>query len=204
MSPRDPKVDAYIVRAAPFARPILEYLREIVHQARPDVGEALKWGSPHFSYNGMFCHMAAFKQHAVFGFWKHRLLVAETGPLGKSDEKAMGQFGRLTSVQDLPARRVLLALVRKAAKFNDETRGRPAPARPRRPANVSAPAWFLAALRKNKRALATYERFSPSNKREYVEWVTGAKTAATRETRLATSVEWMSEGKIHNWKYARK
>lgn len=199
MATTDKRVDAYIVKAAPFAQPILRELRAIVHEGCPEVVETIKWGFPNFDYKGIMCNMAAFKQHCSFGFWRSSLVVGEQD--NKSSE-AHGQLGRLTSVKDLPPRKVLLGYVRKATQLNDEgmkvERLTKAPKKP-----VVVPAYFTAALKKNKKAFNTFEGFSPSKRRDYVEWITEAKTNATRDRRLQTSVEWIAEGKARNWKYER-
>lgn len=197
MGTRDPRVDAYIAKSAPFARPILDHLREVVHATCPDVEEAMKWSFPHFMYHGMMCAMSAFKQHCAFGFWKGALIVADA----KNDE-AMGQFGRIASLADLPPRRTIEAYVRRAMKLNAENVKPPRTtkdAQPKPP--VALPDDLRAALAKNKKAAATYEGFSPSGRREYVEWITEAKRAETREKRVLQAVEWMAEGKQRNWKY---
>ena len=202
MPKKDPRVDAYITRSAPFARPILKHLRKLVHQGCPEVEETLKWGSPAFMYKGILCGMAAFKQHAVFGFWKHALVIDEAAL--KPEEAAMGQFGRITALSDLPSDRVLLGRVKKAAALNDQ--GVKVPRKPKLAADrvLRIPAYFTSALKQDARALATFKGFSNSNQKEYLEWVTEAKTEATRAKRLATAVEWMAEGKPRNWKYLRK
>jgi hypothetical protein len=194
---RDPRIDAYIRKAAPFARPILTRLRAVVHTACPDVEETLKWGHPTFMYKGMLGGFAAFKQHATFGFWKHALLVKH---LPKVDEKGMGNFGRLTSVDELPGETALVRLVKAAAKLNDDGTRMARPKGPKKPP-VRTPPYLIAALKKNKKALATYEGFPESRKRDYVEWLTEAKTDETRAKRLATAIAWMAEGKSRNWKY---
>jgi len=197
-------VDAYIRRAQPFARPILAHVRDVVHAGCPEVEEAIKWSMPHFLYQGMFCYMAAFKAHAGFGFYKHESLAKDPrAPAGMSRE-SMGSFGRLTALDELPPRRVLVALVRLARKLSDGRAmapGRTGPA-PRKP--VRAPAALLAALKRNRAALATWKGFTPGRRREYAEWIAEAKTDATRAKRLATAIEWMAEGKARNWKYGRK
>jgi hypothetical protein len=201
MGKKDERVDAYIERAQPFARPILRHLRKIVHEGCPEVEETMKWSFPHFMYKGMLCSMAAFKQHCAFGFWKGSLIEGAPG-LGR---EAMGQFGRIAALDDLPDARKLVKLVRQAATLNDEGVKAPKvrkPELPRRPV-PRPPAAFLAALRKNEKALATYQAFSPSHKREYVEWIVEAKSDATREHRMMTAIEWMAEGKARNWKYER-
>jgi hypothetical protein len=199
MSSRDPRVDAYIKKAAPFAQPILARLREVVHRACPDVVEGTKWSSPHFDYKGIFCSMAAFKAHCMFGFWKHALIEAR---LSSPDRQALAQLGRMTSIDDLPDDRAIARIIQTAAGLNDEgIKIVRAPARKKPP--VKAPAYFMAAVKKNKKAFVTFNEFSPSNKREYVEWVTEAKTDDTRDRRLATAVAWMAEGKSRNWKYER-
>ena len=207
MGRKDPRIDAAIAKSADFAKPILTHLRELVHQACPDVEETVKWGMPFFLYRGgILCHMAHFKAHAVFGFWKSSLVVApKAGVAPRGDvDKGMGQFGKLTSRKDLPSDKAMIAYIKTAMRLNDEgvkspTRGKNAKEKP----PVSEPAYFLAALKRNKAASATYQAFSPSQKREYVDWITEAKTEATRESRLATAVEWMAEGKHRLWKYQK-
>ena len=199
MGKSDPRVDQYIAKSADFARPILTHIRRVVHAACPDVEETMKWSFPHFDYKGgMMCSMAAFKAHCAFGFWKSSLVL--DGP-GVGD--AMGHFGRITSVKDLPPDRELAGYVKKAAKLNDEgiTVARK-PAAPKKP--LSVPADFAAAMTKKAAARNTFDAFSSSQRREYVEWVTEAKTDATRQKRMATAVEWLSEGKSRNWKYEPK
>lgn len=201
MAARDKRIDAFIAKSAPFARPILEHLREVVHSASPKIEEDIKWGMPHFMYKGMLCGMASFKQHVAFGFWKGSLIVDPK--LNRSDE-AMGQLGCITKKSDLPAKRVLVGYVKKAMELNDE--GVKAPRKVVRKANgkLVVPEVLLSALRKNKKALATFETFTPGKKRDYVEWIAEAKGPDTRKRRISTAVEWISEGKARNWKYQAK
>lgn len=204
MGKKDPRIDAYISRANPFARPILKHLRKLVHTACPDVEETVKWGMPHFSYHGNVCGMAAFKAHATFGFWKGSLLLKKHGPLGKVEEKAMGQFGRIASLADLPSDKRILAWVKEAAELNANGVKVPRKPGPRTRPEADVPDYFMQALRKDKAALAAFKAFSPSHRREYVEWITEARTEATRERRIATALEWIAAGRGRNWKYARK
>jgi hypothetical protein len=200
MPTTDPRVDAYIRAAAPFARPILQHLRDVVHEACPGVEETMKWSFPHFDYKRIFCSMAAFKQHATFGFWKGALLADRLPAVG---QRAMGQFGRITSLDGLPDRKTLVAIIKAAARLNDKGVKLPRAklARARKP--IAPPADFEAALATNERAQAAFEAFSPSHQREYIEWVVEAKQDATRARRIATSVEWLAQGKPRNWKYMR-
>ncbi|TWT42045.1 hypothetical protein RAS1_31720 [Phycisphaerae bacterium RAS1] len=203
-SRRNPRVDAYIATAAGFARPVLEYLRELVHEGCPDIEENVKWGMPSFEYKGLLCGMAAFKQHCTFGFWKHALVVGPEPkkPVSADARDAMGEFGRITCIADLPGRRALLAYVRKAVKLNDEGIKQPRP--PRKPKVVLVvPPDLAAQLKKSKSAAAYFTEFSYSKQKDYIEWLTGAKTEATRARRLATAIEWIAEGKSRNWKYER-
>ena len=201
MGLREKRVDAYIAGSADFAQPILRELREIVHEACPEVEETIKWGCPHFVYKGMLCSMSAFQQHCAFGFWKANLVLN-----GKTEKwtDAMGQFGRITSRKDLPPRRVLLGYVKKAAELNDK---RIKPKRPQRPRSVNkelvVPDYFLSALKANQKALSTFSAFPYSKRKDYVEWLSEAKTAGTRERRIQTSIEWLAAGKSRNWKYER-
>ena len=197
MGKKDPRVDAYIDKAGDFAKPILNHLRSLVHEACPEVEEDYKWSFPCFMYKGMFCNMAAFKEHCAFGFWKSKLILDKNG---QSLETAMGQFGRITKVSDLPPKKVLVEYVKLAKKLNDD--GVKAPNRVKKPPReLVVPDDLAKALKRNKAAQATFDKFSASNKREYVDWITEAKTEATRNKRLETAIEWMAEGKTRNWKY---
>ncbi len=201
MGKRDERIDAYIARSAEFARPILAHLREIVHTACPDVEETMKWSFPHFLYKGMMCSMAAFKEHCAFGFWKSSLIVEH----GNGEvEKAMGQFGRITKLADLPSKKVLSGYIKQAMKLNDEGVKSPARAKPKKPpAELILPDDLVSALRVNQAASAAFEKFSLSHRREYVEWITEAKTEATRSRRIEQTVQLLAEGKPRYWKYAK-
>jgi uncharacterized protein YdeI (YjbR/CyaY-like superfamily) len=195
MQHTDPRIDAYITQAADFARPILRHIRNLVHVACPDVQETMKWNCPHFERKGVLLGMAAFKQHCVMNFWKGKLIM---GKLPEEDF-AMGQFGRITSLAGLPEDKILTGYVKKAVELNESGIKNPARAKPKK--DLVTPDYFLAAIKKNKKALATFQKFSPSCKREYVEWITEAKREETRAKRLKTAIKWMAQGKPHNWKY---
>lgn len=193
---RDPRHDDYIARQADFARPILEHIRARVHAACPDVEESIKWGMPAFSYKGKaLAGMAAFKAHATLGFWRR----GERDPDAKSD--AMGDFGRLTSLADLPDDAAFDAMLREQMAQIDAGAK---PVRNRNPKDeIAMPDDLAAALAKNPAAQATFDGFPPSARREYLEWVTEAKRPETRANRLAQAIEWMAEGKRRHWKYER-
>ena len=196
MARKDRRVDEYIKKAAPFARSILKHFRRVVHRAGPEIHETIRWNSPHFDHNGTLCFMAAFKNHCAFGFWKSRLVF---GP--KSESKgAMGQFGRVTSIEELPADKVIQRYVRKAAEINQSRAKIPAK-RASKPKKLTVPADLKAALQKNAKAGKTFENFSYSHKKEYVEWISGAKRDETRQRRLKTAIQWLAQGKPHNWRY---
>jgi uncharacterized protein YdeI (YjbR/CyaY-like superfamily) len=206
MGVKNKQIDLYIDKSADFAKPILTHIRQLIHKACPDVIEEVKWGHPSFTYHGILCGIAAFKQHCAFGFWKHSLLAGIEKSFTPSEQKAMGQFGRITSVKDLPSPKVLTTLIKKAAELNAQGAKVPGKARPKaaRVVKVIVPAVLAAAFRKNKKAKLGFEALSPSHKREYIEWITGAKQEETRARRLATALEWMAEGKSQNWRYERK
>jgi len=203
MPTKDPRVDAYIAKAAPFAQPILEHLRKVIHQGCPEVSETIKWGMPSFEHHGLLCGIAAFKRHCALGFWKEKRIKDQ---IPAPERKAMGQFGCIESLEDLPSDAKLVRLVREAARLNAAKAVAPrVPSTPRvRKPAPRAPAYFLAALRKRPKALAAYRAFSPSHKREYVEWITGAKGEDTRARRLATAVGWIAQGKPQGWRYRKK
>jgi uncharacterized protein YdeI (YjbR/CyaY-like superfamily) len=193
---RDPRVDAYIARAAPFARPIFERVRGQVHSAVPEVVETLKWNAPAFTLDGkILLIMAAFKQHAALNFWRGQ----EIGD-GSPKAGAMGQFGRLTSVDELPSDEDLAALIREAAQLSKSA---PAPRKAKHaPKTASAMhPEFASALATAPVAKAALDGFPPSARRDYLEWVADAKQDATRQKRIATAIEWLSEGKRRHWKY---
>ena len=195
---RDPRIDAYIARAQPFAQPILKRIRAAVHAGCPEVTETIKWSVPAFEYKGPLAGMAAFKAHCLFGFWKGALM--KSTPKARARD-AKGEFGRFETVDDLPGEAELVRMVREAAALNDAGVKVPRAAKAKPP--LKAPRDMLAAIKKNRKAHQSYQAFSPSHRREYIEWITGAKTGETRARRLATAVEWMAEGKSRNWKYTR-
>jgi uncharacterized protein YdeI (YjbR/CyaY-like superfamily) len=194
----DPRVDAYIDnKAADFAKPILRHLRKLVHEACPDVVETWKWSFPHFDYKGVMCSMASFKQHCAFGFWKQSLMESDAIPAEKT---AMGTFGRITSLDDLPDDETMIALVKQAMKLNDDgvKVERKAPTTDK---TLVVPEALTVALEQNPAASEHFNAFPYSKKKDYVEWITEAKSDATREKRLATTIEQLSEGKARHWKY---
>ncbi|HKJ01309.1 MAG TPA: YdeI/OmpD-associated family protein [Longimicrobiales bacterium] len=202
MGRRDPRIDAYIEKSADFARPVLRHIRDVVHAACPDVEETMKWSFPHFDYKGIMASMAAFKEHCTLGFWHAEEVV---GPDAK--DGAMGQFGRITSMKDLPATKVLTAYVKQAAALKDagvKPKRAASPrkaAKPGKAADAPVPDDLGTALKRNEKAATAFRDFSPSHRREYVEWITEAKRAETRAKRVSQTVAWLAEGKPRNWKY---
>lgn len=205
MSKKDKRIDAYIAKSASFAKPVLNHLREVIHKACPEVEETIKWGFPHFVYRDeILCSMASFKNHCAFGFWKASVMKDPDGLLSAVGKTSMGHFGQLKSEDDLPSDKTLTSYIKEAMKLNEAgVKARPKTAPPAKK-ELIIPDYFMKALSKNKKARATFDGFSYTNKKDYVEWVTGAKNDETRDQRMATSVEWMSEGKIRNWKYVKK
>ena len=203
MGTHDPRVDTYVAKSADFARPILKHIRTLVHKACPDVEETMKWSFPHFDYKGILCSMAAFKQHCSVGFWKASLLKDPDKVLTATGAEAMGHLGKITSLKDLPSDSILIKYIREAAKLNDEG-VKVVKAKPAAPKPARVPADLAAALKKNRKAAEGFSTFPPSHKREYIEWITEAKRPETREKRIATTVEWIAQGRGRNWKYEKK
>jgi Uncharacterized protein conserved in bacteria len=198
MGKRDPRIDDYIAKSADFAKPILRHLRELIHAGCPEVEETVKWRNPSFMYEGLLCGIAAFKQYCVIGFWKDAILFDRKNP----NAKPCIIPDRITNVGELPSDKVLLDYIKKAARLNAEGIKVPKPkSSPKK--DLVVPADLISALKTNKKALSTFEDFSYSHKKEYVEWITEAKRKETRTQRLATAVAWMAEGKARNWKYER-
>jgi len=199
MPATDPRVDAYIDNAQDFAKPILNHLRKLVHEACPDVQETMKWSFPHFDYKGMMCSMASFKEHCAFNFWKQVLLEQSAFPAEKT---AMGSFGRITSLKDLPSDKTLKKLIVDAARLNDQgVKVNKTVSKEKK--ELVVPDILMSALATNALAAETFNKFPYSKKKEYVDWITEAKTDATRDKRLGTTIEWLAEGKARNWKYEK-
>lgn len=201
MEKYDPRIDAYIAKSADFAKPILMHIRQVVHQASPLITETVKWGMPFFDYKGPVCMMAAFKQHLGFGFWKaSRLNDPEDLLQGSDAEAAAGSFGRISSLGDLPSDKALIGFVQQMIRINESgVKEEKKPATPK--SEIPMPDDFVKLLDQYLIAKETYEKFSASCKREYLEWITEAKTDATREKRMQQALEWIAEGKTRNWKY---
>ena len=198
MGRKDPRVDAYVSKSRDFAKPILNHLRQLVHDACPPVEETMKWGFPHFMYEGILCSMASFSEHCAFMFWKGSLIV------GDGARDAMGQFGRITKVSDLPSRKVMTGYIKEAMKLNNSGVKSPARSKPKGTKELVIPPEFATALKQNKKAASTFESFPTSHKREYADWIAEAKGEDTRKRRLDTAIEWISEGKSRNWKYEKR
>lgn len=198
MSRTDPRVDAYIAAAAPFAQPLLAHLREQVHAACPDVAETIKWGMPFFQLNGKtLAHMAAFKAHCAFGFWKGRGVVGEA-----ASDDAMGQFGRIVSLADLPRPAELQTFIAQAAALMASVAAPVPPAAKKAPRpSAAVPDDLLAALATAPAARATFDSFPPGKRRDYIDWIVEAKRAETRAKRVAQALLWLAEGKARHWKY---
>ncbi|MCR2834033.1 YdeI/OmpD-associated family protein [Parerythrobacter lacustris] len=189
---KDKRVDDYIAKAGAFARPILIELRARIHRALPDAEEGIKWGMPHFMVRGKnVAGIAAFKAHCA-------LVIHGEGQQGD----ALGGYGRIASIDDMPPESELVAAIKNAVErvetHGSATTGRDKPApKP----EIPMPDDFAAVLADNPQAKAAFDGMAPSHRREYLEWITGAKRAATREKRMATAIEWLAEGKKRNWKY---
>lgn len=201
---KNPQYDTYIEKSQEFAQPILIHLRELVHKACPEVEEKMKWSFPNFEYKKtILCSMASFKQHVAFGFWLATVMEDPDGILNnESKESAMGQLGRISSKKDLPSDAILLRYIHQAMSLIDQG----VKLKKQNTVNTTeivVPEVLIEALKKSDKAQATFDNFSPSNKREYVMWINEAKTEATRDKRLETAIEWMEEGKVRNWKYMK-
>ena len=202
MGTKDKRVDSYIAASADFAQPILRHLRNLVHGACPEVQEVIKWGFPHFEYNGLVCSMASFKQHCAFGFWKASLMEDYEKNLLPLGNTAMGHFGKICHLKDLPPDKTLLKYIKEACRLNEAgiklTKPKPAGKKV-----LIIPAYFKEKLASHKKAQSKFDAFPYSQKKEYVDWVSETKTEKTRAKRMATAMEWLAEGKIRNWKYVR-
>lgn len=199
----NPLIDTFIQKAQPFAQPILIYLREVVHEACPQIEEKIKWGMPHFDYKGeMLCNMAAFKKHCAFGFWKAALMNDKTLLYNAQTETAMGHLGKITSIKDLPSKAKLMAYIKEAMQLNDA--GIKVPKLKKESIELPTPKELQEVLNENKTAKLVWDKFAPSHKKEYIQWIVEAKTDATKQKRILQALEMMQKGKHKNWKYDSK
>ena len=207
----DPRIDAYIAKSAEFAQPILNHIRQLVHDASPLITENIKWGFPFFEYKGIVCQMAAFKNHMAFGFWRASRLDDPDHLLNPGEEAAAGSFGKVMTLADLPADDVLKDFVLQAMKLNEiageekkKAKSAPKEKKPAEPKKeLVIPEYFAEALKGHDEALRIFYDFSYSHKKEYVEWVMEAKTEVTRDKRMQQAIEMMAEGKSRHWKYQK-
>ena len=203
MAVNDKRIDESIGNAPVFARPILRHLRQLVHKACPEVAETIKWGMPHFEYRGkILCSMAAFKEHCAFGFRWGSLMNDPKGLMQRTDKSGMGHFGQIRSLGDLPSDEILVRYIQEAMLLTEQGARKPKMAAARPELNI--PGYFIEALKKDAQAHEAFQRLSYSHRKEYLEWITGAKTDVTRNRRISTAVEWLREGKGMNWKYEKK
>ena len=201
--PKNKQIDAYIAKSADFAKPILTHLRELVHKACPDVEEVMKWSFPNFDYKGVFCSMAAFKEHCSFGFWKASLMKDPKKILQVAERGGMGNFDRITSLKDLPSDKILLGFIKQAVELNDKGVKRPVTVTKKGSKTIDTPDYFAKALKKNKVAEKIFEELAYSHRKEYIQWFEEAKTGETRNKRITQAIEWIAEGKGRNWKYQK-
>ena len=203
MAKKDPRVDVYIAKSQPFAQPILKHLRKLIHEACPDVEETIKWSFTSFDYKGPFCSIAAFKQHCAMGFWK-AALMKDADKFLNAQKDSMGHFDKITSLKDLPSDKVIIGYIKEAMKLNEDGIKLPPRKKVTDAKPMPVPPYFKTALNKNKKANEYFEKFPAGQKKEYIVWLTEAKTEDTRNKRMDQAIEWISEGKIRNWKYVKK
>ncbi|GAA4198126.1 hypothetical protein GCM10022289_06380 [Pedobacter jeongneungensis] len=196
------QVDQYIINSAEFAIPILDHLRNLVHKADARIEEKIKWGMPFFDYKGTVCHMASFKNHCAFGFWKGSLMKDEY-EIFKERSQAMGLLGKITSFEDLPSDEILIAYIQQAIQLNEDNVKLPPKPKSAGKKELIIPEYFMKALSEVPEALAVFQNFSPSNKKDYILWLEEAKTEATKIKRMETTLEWLAEGKTRMWKYKK-
>lgn len=196
--------DKYIEKSGDFAQAILTHLRNLVHKACPEVDETMKWSFPNFVYKkSILCSMASFKHHCAFGFWHGAIMDDPDKILNNSESSAMGQFGRITKLSDLPSDEIIIQYLHQAMGLIDKGVKVPKTDPSLKEYNLEIPIALQQALQKNDKAMATFEKFSNSNKKEYIVWINEAKTEVTKQKRLETTIEWLEEGKIKNWKYVK-
>lgn len=203
MEKHSAKVDEYIEKSPDFAKPILDYLREIIHEACPDAEEAIKWKFPTFMYKGkILCSITAFKQYCSLGFWLHQEMKTLQEIETNTEKSSMFSLGKITRLEDLPSQPQLKRAIKEAMELTDM--GVMMKKAPPSRIEMEIPDYFQSALNAQPKAKEIFEKASPSFRKEYIAWLTEAKTEATRNKRLEQSLEWIAEGKGRNWKYQKK
>ncbi|MCB9876458.1 MAG: YdeI/OmpD-associated family protein [Planctomycetes bacterium] len=192
----DPRVDDYLAAAAEWARPILTELRARVHRACPGVVETIKWRRPAFELGGLIGGMSEFKEYCSFGFWQEKALLEA----GDEAEAVIEACGKITTLKQLPGK-AAFARVLKLALQRNQAGGKLPRSKAKRHPPLEVPADLAAALARDEAAKEHFDAFAPSYRRDYIEWITGAKKDATRQTRIAQAVEWLRDGKKRHWKY---
>lgn len=201
----DSGIDIYIEKAQAFAKPILNYLRTLVHEVCPECEETIKWGFPHFVYEGdILCSMASFNEHCAFGFWKEKLMLKSKELLTDKGKTAMGDFGKIKNLKDLPSKKILKICILEAMQLNKLGIKLPRTAKRIADHEITIPSDFLMALNKNSVAKKSFDAFSNSHKKEYIEYITEAKRTETRMKRIQKSIEMLKEGGSRNQKYESK
>lgn len=200
----DPRIDSYIEKSAEFAKPILRHIRNFVHEVCPDLTETIKWGMPHFDFNGPFCFMASFKEHCAFGLAKGKALNDTQGILELANKSAMGSLGRIRSLEDLPNQNILRNYLLLAMEINLKPKEKTEKKEKKVVEQLPIPDYFLAEMEKYPDVKSNFEKFRNSHKNEYILWLEDAKTEATRQRRLIQTLEWIAEGKNMNWRYEKK
>lgn len=204
MSTINPTVTAYIEKSADFAKPILNHLRELIHNTCPGVEEDIKWGTPHYSYNGdHLVMMAGFKNHCSFSLYKAEMMKDKAISDSVKAGKKFGYMDKIKNLSDLPSDKILAAYLKEAMAINESGAKKAKPAKTNPDAEVAAPAAFIAALKSNKKANLVFESKSPSFRKEYFKWIAEAKTDITRDKRIAQAIEWIEEGKGRFWQYQK-
>ncbi len=207
MPKKEKRIDTYIAKSAEFAKPILNHFRSLVHKTCPELEEKVKWGFPHFDYKGgPMCSMAAFKKHCAIGFWKAELMKnGKTLVKNAQSEAAMGHFGKVSSLKDLPSDKTIVSYIKEAMRLNEEgIKLSPKKTSAKEKQELKLPNDFLELLSKTKGALKQFEAFTPGRKKDYLSWIRGAKTEITRNKRMNTAIDWISEGKDLNWRYSKQ
>ncbi|WPU95271.1 YdeI/OmpD-associated family protein [Mucilaginibacter sabulilitoris] len=199
----DPKVDEYIATSADFAKPVLEHWRQLIHDNCPDVVEAIKWGFPHFDYKGDFmCVIASYKNHCSFTFLKAELMNDARLKDSKTLKPIQRFLGKVTKLSDLPPDEEFIGMLKEAMVLNEKGIKVMAP-KSDKPKVLEMPDYFSEKLAGNAKAKAVFESKSDSFRKDYIIWISDAKTDATRQKRMEEAIEWIAEGKGRFWKYEK-
>lgn len=195
MNEASENITAYIEKATPEFKEVMIALRSVLNNPNFDIKEDWKWGAPNFNNEGMICWLAHFRNHVGMNFFKGTLIKDKYNLFTHYREEKGNRQLKFSDINQIIPEQIEY-YIEEAIKLNQENIKVV-----KKEIDTSLPLDLETELNNNPKAKMFFESLAPSYKRDYIEWIEEAKREATRTKRLATTMEWLSEGKKKNWKY---